>query len=249
MRVEREARRGLATPLATAVAVAMCMGIARADTATDDRIKQRILSKLTGQVSIHLEGFDVQVTEGVVRLRGSAGSLGEVKKVERIVGSIPDVAGIASELIVRPSPVSDAEIAGRVKYALDRRPRFKAAQLQVSSAGGQVTLDGTVERALDRLEAGEFAAEVEGVSQVINNLRIRSEGTISPEQVRSRVLSVLTNPLTFGVVRNLEVEVEGSTVTLYGAVSRPSDLTHAERLCLGVPGVGSVRNLIEVMGG
>jgi osmotically-inducible protein OsmY len=83
---------------------------------------------------------------------------------------------------------------------------------------------------------------------VINNLQIVTHGQIPPEAIRERILSILRNPLTFGVIRNLEVTLEEGMVVLRGVAQREADRTQAERLTLGVTGVTGVKNLITVAG-
>lgn len=51
----------------------------------------------------------------------------------------------------------------------------------------------------------------------------------------------------FGVFDNLAFSVEGSTVTLYGQVVRPTLRSDAERVVKHIEGVETVRNEIEVL--
>ena len=73
-------------------------------------------------------------------------------------------------------------------------------------------------------------------------------GNAPPEEIRKRVVSILTNPLTFGLIRGLEVSVEAGTVTLRGTVQRQAESEEAERLALGVPGVVQIDNQLTILG-
>ncbi|HET6372321.1 MAG TPA: BON domain-containing protein [Candidatus Polarisedimenticolia bacterium] len=220
----------------------------RADAAADERIQQRILTRLAGQVTLHLEELQVDVKDGVAHLSGSTGSIGETQSVERIVRSIVGVATVVSDLTVRPRGSSESMITQEVRRLLDRRTRFKTSPIEVDVAGTEVTLSGKVQRGIDRLDAETIAAGITGVTRVVNNLEIASAGTSTAEEIRKKTLAILTNPLTFGLVRKLAIEVSGGTVTLTGVVSRDQDRLEAERLTLAVPGVTSVDNRIEVEG-
>jgi len=222
------------------------LGAARADSGEDDRIRQRVEARLVGQVNVHIESFGIQVQEGIVHLTGFVDSVGEKNRADRVVGGIVGVRGIRNDLQIRASDQSELSITQEVSRRLDSRTRFRKTPVQVTVSGTEVTLSGAVERALDRLDAEEIAAEVPGVTKVINSLQVRSEGSVTPEVIRSRVTSILTNPLTFGVIRNLQVAVEQGTVTLSGTAARESDRLQAERLTLGVPGVVGVINLITL---
>lgn len=251
MRKRNEGRQVNRRP-AVLVMLAACLfagiGMVRPDAAGDERVKQRIRTKLSGLVSIHLEDFDLEVTDGAVRLTGSVASVGERAIVERLVGGLSGVRGIANELTVRPTGRSEQGIAEEVRRLLERRVRFKKSPIDVTVSGSEVTLSGKVDRAIDRLDAGEIAGGVAGVTRVMNDIQVALRGQTSPATIRERVLSVLGNPLTFGVVRNLEVSVEEAVVTLRGIAGREADRAQAERLALGVVGVLGVRNLITVEG-
>ena len=237
-----------------AAAIVMSMSVAwaqsfRADAGEDDRVKQRVQTRLAGQIALHIESLGIEVEDGNLHLTGIVGSLGEKTRAERVVGGIVGVKAITNDLSIRPSDRSETAIAQEVQRQLETRTRFRRTPIQVTVSGTEVTLGGVVERALDRLDAEEIAAEAQGVTRVINTLQIRSEGTHSAESIRSRVLSILTNPLTFGAIRHPEVSVEAGVVTLQGVVSRDGERVEAERLTLGVPGVTGVINLLKVGGG
>jgi osmotically-inducible protein OsmY len=244
----RHARRG-ATALAL---IAACMlagvGTVGADAESDARVKQRIENKLLGLVSVHLEDLGLEVADGAVRLTGSVASVGERMTVERVLGGISGVTGLNNELTIRPTGRSEQALADEVRRLLQRRVRFQKSQVDVTASGSEVTLSGKIERAIDRLDAEDIAGSVTGVTRVVNNLQIVTQVQTPPEAIRERVLAVLKNPLTFGVIRNLEVTLEEGMVVLRGVVQREADRTQAERLTLGVTGVTGVKNLITVAG-
>lgn len=67
------------------------------------------------------------------------------------------------------------------------------------------------------------------------------------EQVVKKVRKELVTLPYYGIWDNLAYKVEGSTVTLYGQVVRPSTRTDAERRVAKVAGVERVVNNIEVL--
>lgn len=249
-RVDTQARGIRWLTISGALALAFCLAASvnqvQGDPAADTRIKEQILARLTGLVSIHPERLEVEVNEGTVKLTGSVASLGEKVVVERIAGSITGVRGITNELTIRALDRPESQIAQEVSRLLQSRPKFSDDAIQVSVTGTEVTLDGNVKHAADRLEAEEIAGTAQGVTTIVNKLQVESEGTIPDETIRSNVASALGNPVSFGVIRNLEIEVKEGTVTLKGSVRRESDRRQAERLALGVEGVATVRNQLTV---
>ncbi len=223
-------------------------GTSLGDSGDDARIQERIQARLKGQVSVTPQDLQIQVSNGVVHLSGSVGSLGEKRSLERLAGSMVGVTAVFSDLAVRQSQRSQFDIIEEIRLVLELRPRFRNVPIVVAASDGEVTLSGTVDRALDRFDAEALAGGVEGVVSVVNQIAVRSEGRVAPQAIRDRVFSILSNPLIFGVIRDLSVEVSASSVTLRGLATRPADRLEAERLVLAVPGVTQVENLIEIAG-
>jgi hyperosmotically inducible periplasmic protein len=67
------------------------------------------------------------------------------------------------------------------------------------------------------------------------------------QQVSKRVRHELVTLPYFGVFDNLAYKIEGSTVTLYGQVVRPSTRKDAERRVAKIKGIERVVNQIEVL--
>ncbi len=239
---------------AAAMAVAiLCLlagaSFVSADQEEDDRVRLRIEVRLSGQVGIDLRDFAMNVVDGIVTLHGNVGSIGDREKVVRLVSGIVGVDGVVNGITVRPSTRSDASIQGDITNVLQRRPRFREEAITVAVSAGVVRLTGEVERSLDRYDAGEIAASVDGATEIANEIRVRTEGMIPLEIVLERVRSVLTNTLTFGVIRDLDVQIDqAGVVLLQGTAARQATRETAERLTLGVPGVAGVINRLEVPG-
>lgn len=70
---------------------------------------------------------------------------------------------------------------------------------------------------------------------------------LSQEQMYKKVRKELVTLPYYGVWDNLAYKVEGSTVTLYGQVVRPTTRTDAERRVKRIKGVEQVVNNIEVL--
>ena len=234
------------------LAILCLLAVARsaaADPENDERVRLRIQVRLSGQVSIDLRDAAVTVRDGIATIKGSVGSIGSQEKVVRLVSGIVGVDGLNNEISIRPSSRSDGAIQEEIVGLLQRRPRFREEAIAVQVTAGAVRLSGEVERSLDRFDAGEIAMSVDGVVSIANEVTVRTQGTIPLPIVLERVRSVLTNTLTFGVIRDLDVQIDqAGVVMLQGTAQRQSTAETAERLALGVPGVTGVINRIEVLG-
>ncbi|MDN0073655.1 BON domain-containing protein [Crenobacter sp. SG2303] len=71
---------------------------------------------------------------------------------------------------VAAAQVSDAELAGKVKAALDSDADLKKLNLKVTSKQGEVTITGTMTDDQQMYNAGVIAEKVSGVKYVINNM-------------------------------------------------------------------------------
>jgi hyperosmotically inducible periplasmic protein len=70
---------------------------------------------------------------------------------------------------------------------------------------------------------------------------------IGQQQIMKKIRKELVTLPYYGVFDNLAYKVEGSTVTLYGQVVRPSTRKDAERRVAKIEGVERVVNQIEVL--
>jgi len=217
------------------------------DSTTDTRIKEQIQAKLAGQVSLHPERLAIEVNDGIVRLTGSVASIGETMTVARLAGSISGVRSVANELTIRTQERPEVQITQEVTTLLQNRPKFRDGSIRVSVAGSEVTLSGVVKQTADRVDAEEIAGTARGVTNVINRIVVDNDARSPDAAIKSKVMSALGNPVSFGVVRNLEVEVLDGAVTIRGTVRRQSDRSMAERITLGIDGVVSVNNQVAVM--
>ncbi|MGH9944271.1 MAG: BON domain-containing protein [Pyrinomonadaceae bacterium] len=73
------------------------------------------------------------------------------------------------------------------------------------------------------------------------------EQALSRQQLTKKIRKELVTLPYYGVFDNLAYEIEGSTVTLYGQVVRPSTRSDAERRVAKLSGVDRVVNQIEVL--
>ena len=77
--------------------------------------------------------------------------------------------------------------------------------------------------------------------------KMANEQPLSREQLAKKVRHELVTLPYYGVWDNLAYKVEGSTVTLYGQVVRPTTRTDAARRVAKINGVAQVVNNIEVL--
>lgn len=86
-----------------------------------------------------------------------------------------------------PSPTEDETLESKVERRLRMEGRIRWEELKVESDAGQVTLYGIVKSNEERGFAEKAASTVAGVSGVINNILVQSEGPSSGEAPDARI--------------------------------------------------------------
>ena len=144
--------------------------------------------------------------------------------------------------------MSDLALRGRIIEALADAPHVAVAEIAVECHDdGDVVLRGSVVNLLQRAEAVRTARGVPGVRAVDDQLRTRPAGAAhrADAETEAAVLDALI--LDDAVpAYGIDVDVEGGTVTLCGAVDIASEREAAERIAVRVPGVSEVRNRLKV---
>lgn len=146
--------------------------------------------------------------------------------------------------------VDDGVITARVKTALIEDDTTKARQIDVSVNRGVVDLAGAVDSQAVKTRAGTIAQNVDGVSEVRNNLTVgtpsRSAGTVIDDAtVTTRVKAALVaNSAT--KARQINVETRQGVVRLNGFVDSQMEANEAVKEARAVPGVTEVRSELEI---
>lgn len=71
-----------------------------------------------------------------------------------------------------PKPDPNAELAARVKRALEGEAKVQAAAIDVTAADGRITLWGTASSNDERSRAAQVAGKVDGVKAVENKISV-----------------------------------------------------------------------------
>ena len=144
--------------------------------------------------------------------------------------------------------MSDLALRGRIIAALADAQNVDVAEIAVQCRDdGDVVLRGSVVNLLQRAEAVRTARGVPGVRAVDDQLRTRPEGAEhrTGAEMEAAILDALIRDDAVPAY-GIDVDVDGGTVTLWGAVEIASQRDAAERIALRVPGVSEVRNRLNV---
>lgn len=147
-----------------------------------------------------------------------------------------------------PKENTPHDIAKAVKAALVNELHLDPAiyPVEVRSEDGSVLIEGMVEKISQKKKALLFAMGYEGVSGVIDRLRVRPSVHMSDDEIRDHVRRALSEESALKGLR-IEPEVNGGVVDLEGEVWSLSHKRLAGALAWWVPGSTDVINSIEIV--
>src|SRR5262249_32354067 len=140
----------------------------------------------------------------------------------------------------------DDDLRRHVAAELSWDPQADSEAIDVSAAGGTITLRGTVASLRLKRAGGGAAARVRGVTRVANELRVQlpDADRRADEDLRGDVLEALM--LDLSVPMTIEAQARDGLVTLTGTAAWHYQREAAESRTTGVPGVAGIDNAITL---
>lgn len=213
---------------------------------TDAQLKNDVSAELEWDPSINASHVGVAVNDGVVSLTGHLDTYAEKFALERAVQRVQGVKAIAMEVDVKLEPGhrrSDTDIAAAVESALQWHSLVPAEKILVKVEKGWVTLKGEVDWDYQRRSAEQAVRPLTGVVGVSNTLTLKA--TTTPANVANRIRDALARHAE-REAKHIEVIVNGSVVTLRGAVHSWAERSAAYGAAWSAPGVLTVVNELKV---
>ena len=142
--------------------------------------------------------------------------------------------------------MTDGDLRRDVTAELYWDPQVGSPAIEVSAAGGLVTLRGTVASLRRKRAGGEAAARVRGVTGVANDLRVQipDRDQRDDEDLCGDVLEALM--LEASVPMTVDAQARDGFVTLTGTVEWHYQREAAESRTAAVPGVAGIGNAIAL---
>jgi osmotically-inducible protein OsmY len=212
---------------------------------TDNSIREDVLRELEWDPEISSDSdIAVAVKDGVVTLSGFVPSYWEMDAAEKAAKRVYGVKGVANDIEVKLFwQRTDPEIARDAVHELQSHVSIPADKIKVTVKSGRVTLEGTVDWEYQKSLAKSAVKKLKGVTGVTNKIEVRPK--VTPQEVKGKIEEALRRSAELDA-RRIIVEVEGSTVKLYGGVSSWAEREEAERAAWSAPGTTMVENHILV---
>ena len=204
------------------------------------------MAELAWDPAVKSTAIGVAVKDGVVTLNGHLDTFAEKHAATRAVQRVSGVKAVAVELDVRLAldhKRSDTEIAANAEQALKWNTLVPLDAIRMTVDHGWVTLNGEVEWDYQRRSVEKAIRPLTGVVGISNDITLRSKAQVT--DLSRKIEEALTRQ-AIREAKQIQVTVDGSTVTLTGKVHSWREREAVQGVAWSAPGVRAVVNELRV---
>lgn len=214
---------------------------------SDTEIRHDVIDALKSDIRVDATEINIEVTAGIVTLKGRIPSLWQKRTAWEITNRIKGVISIVNELHVKPERVrNDEQIREDVLRALNRDIWVDESKINVIAEEGKVTLMGIVDSYTEKSYAEDDAWSVAGVIEVDNQMVIEPKVGRTDEDIATDVRDDLIRNIRIDPTK-ISIHVTAGVVYLRGSVSTVAQKWLADDVAWWTPGVKDVQNELHVV--
>jgi osmotically-inducible protein OsmY len=214
---------------------------------SDSQIQRDILAELKWDPAVDETDVGIEVNDGIVTLTGTVDSYAKKLAAERAVLRVQGVRALAEEVeinVYSGGLASDTEIATTAAGALEDDASIPKNRVRVRVEDGKITLTGSLDWQYQRFRAETLLRHLPGVRKIRNDITI-TQPAISAAEIRTGIEAAFARDARIDAA-GIGVAVDGTHLTLTGAVRSWAERQAAETVAWRAKGVATVTNLIRV---
>ncbi len=208
---------------------------------TSGELYTNVMDKLRFEPGIDESNITISIKDNsVVILGGKVKSYAEKCLAEKAVQKLKQIKGIANELEVDLTPDykrNDDDIVQAALTTLKWSFFVPHQQIKVTLENGHLTLTGDVEYYYQKEYAGKAVQHLYGVTYFTNDIKVKP--SVDAVEVKDKITKEFERNARIDA-NNIQVEVDGSKVTLKGKIRNFDERKEARTASWAVPGVTSV---------
>jgi len=197
----------------------------------------------------------VKANEGTVTLTGMVADKDLKSIAEDTVNNLPGVMRVENKITLDPElkEHSDAWIAWKIRYQLLVRANVSIRDTKILVKEGLVTVTGTAKSAAEKELVGVYAAEVEGVKSVRNEIAIipapgdakTVAEAIDDASITSQIKYALFSHKSTSALKT-KITTTNGVVVITGIAANDAEKSLVGKLAQSIRGVKSVNNEMTV---
>jgi len=210
----------LALLVATGTLFTTTMSLRASD--TDDRIESAAKKSHVFTTYLKNDSIKTESKNGMVTLTGTVSEASHKSLAENTVESLPGVRSVDNQLKIKgesPAEHSDAWLGTKVKTTLLFHRNVRATKTDVNVTDGVVTLSGEAANQAQKELTTEYAKDVEGVKEVMNEMTI-AKAPAKPDEtlgekiddasITAQVKSSFLSQRSTSASKNISLEMNSS---------------------------------------
>lgn len=245
------------TPLMASIALIQIAGVPMHASEVDSRIVTSAHNSYNFKTYLKDDKIDVVSANGMVTLTGIVAEEFHKSLAQETVAGLPGVRSVNNQLAVageQPADKTDGWISMKVKTALAFHKNVSAASTTVNTSNGIVTLSGSADSEAQKQLTGEYAKDVEGVTEVRNDMIVTQPVKPAPATLGEKVddasitAQIKTSLLFHKSTHALATKVitRDGVVTLKGEAKNAAEKDLVTKLSQDINGVRLVNNRMTV---
>src|ERR1700738_5629235 len=213
---------------------------------SDNEIERDVRDELKWDPDLNADDIAVSVKNGVFTLAGVVPSYADKFEAEAAAKRVAGVHAVANDIEVRLPAIDqrpDPDIARDAVAALKSELPISYDRIKVIVKDGWITLEGTAEWQYQKTSADTAVRKVKGVKGVTNVITVKPK--VQPTELKRKIQEAFKRNAELDADR-IEVEANGSEVTLKGTVRSWMEREEAERVAWSAPGITKGEDRIVV---